>query len=255
MRRIRLQTGFSLVELAIVLFILSLLLGTLLPTFSVRVELEERGQTQGQLEEIREVIYGHVLRNSYLPCPDCRDNNAPCPGAGNTANDGLEDTITGAGTSQVCASEVGNLPWVTLGVKGTDAWEREFTYRVDDVFADRDDPINSDGAATPLSCTAVTLNVSFSLCSDGDITILDSDGGVNVATNLPAVIISHGKNGGEAPSVHEQENYDDGSAGDTNKTFVDKPPDSPVAGTFDDMLIWISPYMLRNRMLNAGILP
>jgi len=252
MCRIKLQTGFSLVELAIVLFILSLLLGTLLPTFATRIEQEERGQTQAQLEEIREVIYGYILRNLYLPCPDCRDNNAPCPGAGNTANDGDADTIAGVGTSLVCASEVGNLPWVTLGVKGTDAWEREFTYRIDDVFADRDPPNKTtDGTG----CGTPTLNVSFSLCSDGDITILDSDGGANVATDVPAVIVSHGKNGAEAPSVHEQENYDDGSAGDTNKTFVDKPPDSPVPGTFDDMLIWISPYMLRNRMLNAGILP
>lgn len=249
----RLQTGFTLVELAIVLFILSLLLGTLLPTFSVRVEQEEREQTQAQLDELKEVIYGYILRNSYLPCPDCRDNTGGC--AAVTANDGLEDTIAGAGISLICASEIGNLPWGTLGVKGTDAWGREFTYRVDDVFADRNDPANSDGAPTPVTCTAVTLNVSFSLCSDGDITVRDSDGGAIVAANIPAVIVSHGKNGAETPSIHEQENYDDGSAGDTNKTFVDKPPDSPVAGTFDDMLIWISPYMLRNRMLNAGILP
>lgn len=250
MCRIKLQTGFTLVELAIVLFILSLLLGTLLPTFATRIEQEEREQTQAQLDEIKEVIYGYILRNSNLPCPDCRDNNGGC--AAVTANDGLEDPIAGAGTSQVCASEVGNLPWATLGVKGTDAWEREFTYRIDDVFADRD-PTNKTTDGT--GCGTPTLNVSFSLCSDGDITVRDSDGGAIVAANIPAVIVSHGKNGAEAPSVHEQENYDDGSAGDTNKTFVDKPSDSPVAGTFDDMLIWISPYMLRNRMLNAGILP
>ncbi len=243
-------SGFTLIELAIVLFILSLMLGALLPPFAARIEQEERKQTDGQLDEIEEIIYGYALKNYYLPCPDCRDNTGNC--AAVTANDGAEDTIAGAGTSLVCASEAGNLPWTTLGIKGTDAWGEIFTYRVTDTFADRNDNTNTDGTG----CTPETLNVSFALCSDGDITILDSDGGSNIATNVPAVVVSHGSNGEATPtSLHELENYDDGTAGDTDGTFVDKDFSRDATEEFDDMLIWISPHALRSKMVQAGILP
>ncbi len=244
--------GFTLIELAVVLFVLGLLLSSFLAPLAARVEQQERNNTQIQLNEIIEIIYGYALQNNYLPCPDCRDNTGGC--AGNTANDGIEDTDAGPGVSLVCASEVGNLPWVTLGVQGTDAWDNTFTYRVDDAFADRGDPNQSDG--TGCEAGSATLNVSFSLCSDGDITVLDADGGNNVATFIPAIVVSHGKNWPEVPTAHEEENYDDATvATDTIGTFVDKDySDDAVAG-FDDMLIWISPHVLRTMAVKSGILP
>ena len=245
-----------------VLFIISLILGGLLPPLATQIEQRERERTQDQLNEIREVIYGYVLQNRYLPCPDCRDNTGNC--AAVTANDGQEDTINGAGTSLDCATEVGNLPWSDLGVQETDAWGQRFTYRVYYEFADRNDPDNSDGApASPAapgttgsaSCTPTTAGVSFSLCSGGNITILDSDGGNNVATNVPAIVVSHGGNWDETPSTDEAENYDDGSAGDVDGTFVYRDFTSSTANPYDDLMIWISPHVLRSRMLSAGILP
>lgn len=240
MIKIRKQHGFTLIELAMVLFILALLLGAILPPLSAQVEQRQREQTQAQLDEIKEVLFGFMFNqnntlNKYrLPCPDCRDNSGNC--ATMTANDGEEDILGGAS----CAVAEGNLPWVTLGVRENDAWGQRFTYRVTSVFADV-----TDGANSPGSCTDTTLNVSFALCSDGDITVLDSSGGNNVATGVPAVIISHGKNWAETPSTDETENLND----DANFVYKDYSSD------FDDMLIWISPHILRTKMLNAGILP
>ena len=242
------QQGFTLIELAMVIFILALMMASFLNPLAMRVEQEARNTTQTQLDEIEEILYGYVLENQALPCPDCSDILGGCVAA--TANDGIADqTIPGT-----CDTEVGNLPWVDLGVKGTDEWGNIFTYRVDDVFADATDgtPYSVGPPVVQADCQNIsaTQNISFSLCSDGDITVLDSAGGANVATNIPALVVSHGKNFVDNnPSADELENIND------DVTFVDKDYSSATGSEFDDMLIWISPHILRTMSVKAGILP
>ncbi|MCH8976546.1 MAG: prepilin-type N-terminal cleavage/methylation domain-containing protein [Proteobacteria bacterium] len=235
--------GFTLIELAMVLLILGLLMSSFLAPLAARVEQQERNNTQIQLDEIEEILYGHVLQNAYLPCPDCTSTAGGCAAA--TANDGVEDTVV-AGGGLTCATEVGNLPWVTLGVKSTDEWNNIFTYRVDDTFADR-----NIAATDGTGCAAsATLNVSFSLCSDGEIIVLNSAGGTNLATNIPAIVVSHGKNFSlGAPTANETENLN------SDTTFVDTNFSNNAITGFDDMVIWISPHVLRTMSVKAGILP
>jgi len=245
------QQGFTLIELAMVLFILGLLLSSFLAPLAARVEQQERNNTQIQLDEIEEILYGHVLQNNYLPCPDCPTSiwsvgciavNAADP---TTINDGVEDMFPPPANT-TCATEVGNLPWVTLGVKSTDEWNNIFTYRVDDTFADRN---NATTDGTGCETGSATLNVSFSLCSDGEITVLVSAGGANLATNIPAIVVSEGKNWAVSTSADEAENKN----GDA--TFVDKDYSQTSGSEFDDMLIWISPYVLKTMAVKSGILP
>ncbi len=253
--------GFTLIELAMVLFILGLLLSSFLEPLAARVEHQERNNTQIQLGEIEEILYGYVLRNNYLPCPDCSDNttndcNIVDTNDPNDINDGVEDIL-----ANTCATEVGNLPWVTLGVKSTDEWNNVFTYRVDDMFADRNiaatdgTPYAVGPPVVQANCQNIsaTLNVSFSLCSDGEIIVLNTAGagGGNLALNIPAIVVSHGKNWPTNPpaSADEIENTD----GDT--TFVSGDFSANVVTGFDDMVIWISPHVLRTMSVKAGILP
>jgi len=239
------QQGFTLIEMAMVIFILGLLMASFLDPLATRVEQEERNNTQIQLDEIEEILYGYVLQNNYLPCPDCIDNTANC--VAQTANDGIEDIL-----ANTCATLVGNLPWATLGVKGSDEWDNNFTYRVDSSFADRNVPA-TDG--TGCETGSATLNVSFSLCSDGDIEIFGTDVAADasntgdIATAIPAVVVSHGKNWAFAASADEGQNTD----GDNE--FVDKDYTQTAGAEFDDMLIWISPHILRTMTVKAGILP
>lgn len=240
------ESGFSLIELAIVLFIVALLLGGLLAPLSVRVDQENRNKTESDLEGIREALYGFALAQGRLPCPDCPSTAvAGCGSA--SAGDGVEDR-TGAVGSQSCATLEGNLPWATLGVQDTDAWDHHFAYRVTGSFAD---DASLKTVSPPASCTTVTAGVSFALCSEGDIDVKDGVGGNDVATDVPAIVISFGANGGVMPpvSASEQENAD----GDN--IFVMQGYSSDPNKPFDDMLVWLSPNVLMNRMVMAGRLP
>jgi len=259
------QQGFTLIEITMVLFILGLLMASFLDPLAVRVEQEERNKTQIQLDVIEEILYGYVLQNHALPCPDCSDNitndcNIVDTNDPNDINDGEEDIL-----ANTCATEVGNLPWATLGVKGTDEWDNEFTYRVDDLFADATDGTlyNAGPPVVQEDCENIsaTQNVSFSLCSDGDIEIFSSDDAViaalvpnpndpgDVATDIPAVVVSHGKNWATAASDDEVQNTD------TNIYYVDKSYSQEDGEEYDDLMIWISPHILRTMTVKAGILP
>ena len=106
------NTGFSLVELAIVLVIVALLTSGLLLGISAQRNAAENIDAQRQMETIREALTGFALTRGRLPCP-------AQPGLANTdANAGIEN----------CAQQHGVLPWVTLGLPETDPWGNRFTY-------------------------------------------------------------------------------------------------------------------------------
>jgi prepilin-type N-terminal cleavage/methylation domain-containing protein len=245
--------GFTLIEMTMVILILGLMMTAFLEPLATRVEEEQRNNTQIQLDEIEEVLYGYVLRNNTLPCPDCTATTvAGCAAA--TAGDGIADqTVPGA-----CDTAFGNLPWADLGIKGTDQWDNNFTYRVDLVFADTTDgtPYDVGPPVVQAGCENVsaTLGISFSLCSDGDIAVWNMADNTDplfeiVATSIPAVVVSHGKNWRSAPSADELENTN------PDPIFVDKAYSQEEGAEYDDMLIWISPHILKTMSVKAGILP
>lgn len=79
MRRIRATRvgfrGFTLVELAVVIAVIALLLGSILVPLTTQVAQRNISQTRRELEEIREALIGFAMVNRYLPCPAVSDNN------------------------------------------------------------------------------------------------------------------------------------------------------------------------------------
>lgn len=215
------QRGFTLLEMAVVMVVLGLILGGILMPLSTQMEKQDRDETQSVLKEIQDALIGYAMANGRLPCPD-------------TDGDGIIDM---AGT---CTNVQGTIPWVDLGVGKNDALGRPFTYRVTGSFAD-----NTDGTG----CGTATIGVSFELCSVADINILDSATGNPVANQIPAIVIAHGKNWATTTSADENENSD------TDTIFVDRRPSLNAPPTFDDQVIWISPNVLKNRLVSAGRLP
>ena len=240
-----LQGGFTLVEMAIVLMIVGLLLGGMLVPLSAQMEQRNNTDTQKALAEAREAIVGYALANGQLPCPADPAIATGQAGAGIARN----PPCTGANSTGV-------LPWATLGVNETDAWGNRYSYRVTDYFADSIASATYGAGCTPSPAPAYA---SFALCSAGTLDVKSAaSGGATISGSVPAVIISHGKNGAGAYTVNgtqlavgsnadEQENSD----GNADTSYVSHTP----TPTFDDLVVWISPSILLNRMVAAGKLP
>jgi type II secretory pathway pseudopilin PulG len=222
--------GFTLVEIAVVFVIIALLLGMLVVPLSTQVDQQRIGDTQKHARTITEAILGFAVANGRLPCP------ATATTASTTAGAGLENKAGAA-----CGITEGVVPWTTLGVQETDSWGQRYTYRVTPAFAD--DPAGG-------------LQASFQLTDNGGITVTSGGAApITIATNVAAVMVSHGKNGiGGYKSDGTQVA---GAAGDelenadNDTTFISKLPEP----TFDDLIVWVSSNVLKSRMVAAGRLP
>ena len=240
------KQGFTLVEMAIVLMIVGLLLGGLLVPLSAQMEQRNVTETRKQLDEIQQALMGFAITTGRLPQPSC--GTIPT----GQINAGTELSAASA-VAIACTNDLYVLPWATLGVSETDAWGNRYTYRVTSIF--------SDAIGTTFGCaTPAPPQASFALCSVGDLYVYSAASGVaaTVSSNVPAVIISHGKNGAGAYTqqgiklpVGNDLDEQDNSDGNTNNKYVSHTP----TPTFDDLVIWISPNILLNRMVVAGKLP
>ncbi len=238
--QLKYQKGFTLIELAIVLVIIGVLVGSILGTLGARIENTRRAETQDALDKIKLSLYGFAMSQSpvRLPCPD-------------TDNDG-EENMAGGSCSNLTSP--GNLPWVSLGISRGDAWASTYSYWVADEYS------NATGFVVTTDAAGV-----------GEIR--DDAGPVPpsnvISDNVAAVIISHGKNGYGSIGVNnvarpvvpagaaydnERENLDTDAAAPV--LFISRPVASEGATTaYDDIIIWIPEFELKGRMVQAGVLP
>ena len=61
--------GFTLIEIAVTLFIVTLLIGSILVPLQTQVEIRKIEETQRLLEQAREALLGYAASRGYLPCP------------------------------------------------------------------------------------------------------------------------------------------------------------------------------------------
>lgn len=127
----------------------------------------------------------------------------------------------------------GIVPFAQLGVSRSDPWGGDYRYRVSTTFADNNFP---------------TAQSSFTLTDTGNIDVRDTIGGNTVATSMAVIVVSEGPNRGNG-SLDEDENTND------NNDFVLKTYSNVAGSEFDDKLMWISPLILKAKMLEAGRLP
>jgi prepilin-type N-terminal cleavage/methylation domain-containing protein len=239
--------GFTLIELAIVLVIIGVLAGAFLSTLGSRIDTTRRAEAAKEMDIIKQALYGYAMTQTvpHLPCPDCR--NVLCPSGTNWPNDGVEDR-NGAACDVV--GFPGNIPWVTLGVGMGDPWGNRYSYWVSSKSADSAGFILS----TDLATTAATINTRI------------NDTLEEISDNAVTIIMSQGKNSFGTVSVQNEiqpappvANVDERDNLDNTLVYVARPATDPgastVGGEFDDMLIWISEYELKAKMVEAGVLP
>ena len=275
--------GFSLIEMAVALFVLALLIGSILVPLSTQVESRKYDDTQQALKQAREALLGYVAATGRFPCPASATSNGAehffSPGG--TANNGLcHSSITSAAGT---LAFVGFLPAATLGITpvddngyAVDSWPRWDIGGVPQNrirYAVARQTINSTS-----NCTATPVSLPFTkvdgMRTAGMSCIMNASSlpkvcnaaagstptscasGATLTANAIVVIWSLGPNastsGGASADEAENAEYPFTSA---DQVFVSKVRSGALGNEFDDIVTWISPPELFNRMIAAGQLP
>lgn len=253
-RERRLAKGFTLIELAVGIFVIALLLGSVLLPLQNQVENRKIEETQRMLAQAREVVLGYVAANGYFPCP------------ANNASNGQEALGASAhdSTTGSCGTYHGFLPAAALGFSpvdaqgyGIDAWGMAANRIRYAVFTDAGtigtSLIRSGGMAgvgIPVLGSATLFNVCASGSGVGasDCGSPLPAGQVILSTNAAVVIWSLGGRSA-GTSVHELENLDN------DRVFVSRTRADVAGAEFDDLVAWIPMNLVISRLVAAGQLP
>lgn len=243
------RRGFTLVELAIVMFIVSLLLGGMLLPLSAQQDVRAYGDTQKILTEARDALLGFAMANDRLPCPAINGSN------------GLESLASPG----VCTNpHDGFFPAATLGLSPVDAqgflvdgWGTDSANRVRYAIS----TANSSAftTASGMKNTGITvLTPDLQVCTTGvgmsnpGSATASCAANTSLATDAVAVVYSAGKNSGsDGSGTEENHNPNPRSTLAADRAFVN----AQQGSAFDDQLVWVSKNTLFNRLVAAGRLP
>ncbi len=267
--RTKRQSGFSLIEIAVVLVILTILLAVVAVPLATQVNQRRISETKLALDNAQKALLGFVASNGRLPCP-------ATDGTGATVNS-LGDEAFASGSSAadgICAKFVGFFPAVALGVNPVDAegfmvdgWgikQNRLRYAVWGSTSIPDYPFTkTNGLQNRMNDFTPSTKKLIFVCQAAPTGAPLASPNVNTTTNIcgsavkltdksPAVIFSLGSNAATGGTgVDELHNV--------NQDFVfvshDPTPAGSAPGEFDDIVTWISLNTLFDRMLQAGKLP
>jgi prepilin-type N-terminal cleavage/methylation domain-containing protein len=192
------NSGFTLIELSIVLIILGLMIGGIMAAVNQENRRAKQIELKTKMDAIEKALGAFVKKNSRLPCPadgtyaitvaqfgkeggtagggDC-GNGATYDGNGNRTAIGASPPVANFKLSNTAG---GVVPVRALGLPdeyALDPWGGRFTYVVD------------------IRMTATSAFTTYSqIDSTGEITVNDGSGNTRIA-NAVAIVLSHGPNG------------------------------------------------------------
>lgn len=181
-------TGFTLIEMALVLVIVGILLAGTTAGIKPVLDSSHTSTTNSKLDRVELALLAYVMQNGCLPCP------ANGSLASSNSNAGWSHSATSyygpngptnqpcAGTTAGgCTSVRGVVPWNTLGITEsdtTDAWSDRITYAV-------------DGTLTVTAGSSMTRTSPASYPA-GTLTVTDNTP-TNQTTAAAYVLVSHGR--------------------------------------------------------------
>lgn len=222
----RKSTGFTLVEIAVVVLIMGFLLGSILGPLTTQQKNQNIKKTEEQLHEIHDALVGYAALNGFLPCP------------ATAASSGLESRVGGLGTD--CATEHGFVPSATLGLNGrfnasrlmVDAWGEPLRYSLNDV--------NTWEYAKNIQINSAAPN--YDVCESAGC----SGGGI-LASQVLALVFSLGPDRDNSPgSADQSENLDN------DDIFVSHYPIETIGSEYDDIVLWVAPSTLVLHLVKSG---
>jgi prepilin-type N-terminal cleavage/methylation domain-containing protein len=264
------QRGFTLMELAIVMFIVALLLGGMLLPLSAQQDIRSNADTQKTLADARDALLGFAMANDRLPCPASATSNGVASFC-IEASGACTETTSVQSHGRCAYPYDGFLPAATLGLAPVDAkgylldgWGGESIHRVR--YAITIANANAFTTASGMKTAGITaLAPDLEICSNGtqirippqttapDTIPMYCHPSFRLASDAVAVVYSLGKNAGTGgisdDEKHNPNPVDSSIAPD--RAFVS----APQGTSFDDQLVWLSKSTLFNRMVAAGKLP
>jgi prepilin-type N-terminal cleavage/methylation domain-containing protein len=280
------RRGFTLIELAIVMFIVSLLVGGMLLPLSAQQDIKSLRDTTRALETARDALLGFAVINERLPCPAtanssgretfCSNQTYPCTGA----EEYSYDTPTNNG---ICFDYYGAfLPSVTLGLQpidnngfALDDWgsnpANRLRYSVSTNSLRNYSSLNPPVIPTPFVVTqrqglkSAVVKPDLAVCNAGAQVINPGTSTAETAVgqnfyarcsvgnalveDAVAIVYSLGKTAGlRGAGADETHNPNPFATVAPDPAFVGAP-----AGTaFDDSLLWITGNSLMNRLATAN---
>ncbi len=239
MRRLR---GFTLIEIAVVLFIGALLISGVVQYVTAQITSARLAATRGKQDAIKSALVNFIARNNRLPCP------AVATIANGAANNGVEAptprTCTGTVISGVAPLDVatGTIPWVSLGLSNEvslDAYGNRFTYQV------------ARGATNTTVATVAGMNGAIEV---HNATPVAAGNQTNQCTPAGAaynpcsavvVVVSHGidgygaytDSGVQLPVPAAIVNGDEWENTNADNTFVVKTFSGALANPYDDIVM------------------
>jgi type II secretory pathway pseudopilin PulG len=251
--------GFTIFEVAVALFLLALLMGSVFLPLRAQLDARKIEDTTQLLDKAREALLGYALARGYFPCP------ADATSAG-TEPAGTDHAI-GA-----CPSFHGFLPAATLGFTHTDAqgyaldaWGTSAN-RIR--YAVASQSVGAGGHKTPFTRANGMRTAGIASLGDPALSLLHVCGsgtGVVAGTSCgtaptmvstaPVVLWSSGANAASGgASVHERQNPNP-NGGSSDRIFVSRVRSTTPDNEFDDIVTWIPMSVLIQRMVAAGQLP
>jgi prepilin-type N-terminal cleavage/methylation domain-containing protein len=262
----RTARGFTLTELAVVLAIVGLLLGSVMYTLSAQVDQRNFNETRKRLEEAKELLLAFAVANGRLPCPAVGSSGLEPQTPGNTGQCDQDGGVYANGF--LPAAAIGFQPTDSSGI-GIDSWGNRIRYSVAQYAS------NSTACSSPTSpafTIATNLRTNGIACAPADFVVCGASAGTVAGTppgtppscgltapvianqtTVVAIVLSVGKNGAtvSSPGADETENTNAGGV----YVYHEPRPAGASGGEFDDMAAWIPVGVLYGRLIEAGVLP
>ena len=242
----RRSQGFTIAEMAVVVVIMAVIMGSSLKLLNTQTNNAAIQQTRDKQAEIRRALTHFLRTNGRLPCPDRKT------GVG-TGPDGVE-TAPCSGSS---ADGYGVVPWQTLGIgrdRAIDGWGSFMAYRVaNGPFP----PLTKDWTSNQLvNLNANTFSIGeFNLPTGANSNILVNERNPSdplfslmpLTNEAVAVVLSYGKSawgsvkqsGAVEPVSAKADEATNATA--PFDTFVTRPLTvgswGPAGGEFDDIVL------------------
>lgn len=268
----RLRRGFTLAELAIVLVIVSFLLGGTMAMVSAQTEQRYWTDTQSRLEAARDAILGYAIANGRLPCPanstsaGAEVQVAGVCGAAGSAYDYYGGVVAGVTYGLMPAVTVGYQPVDSQGF-AVDAWGNRIRYAISRANTAVGSPPDNFTNAITLKASGVSVAPSdLVVCASATGIAAGPPGSCNAATppnwvtagsTVVAILYSPGKNGRSPAALGADEAANENRAATNDAVFVSHTPapTGAAGGEFDDQVLWISVGTLYAKLIAAGVLP